>query len=162
MLYSASVGPFVRLKYLQNIKSYADILCEQNLSGVSVEPSVNNIPCIDADTDALIWTIVEPGIGITTACMATFRPLLVLWKVPGFRSSVVTTHGTTGNRGASVNRGHRLSTARDWIQVSRGRGSAAGTSGIYDRNGSEEFILSDNKIVKTVEIAVVRDDGNGI
>ena len=112
---------------------------------------------MDADTDALIWTIVEPGIGITTACMATYRPLLVLWKVPGFRSSAGTTHGTTGNGGPSVNLGHRHSTARDWFQVSRGRASATSASGVYDRNGSEEFILLDNKIVKKVEIAVVHD-----
>jgi hypothetical protein len=89
--------------------------------------------------------------------MATYRPLLVLWKVPGFRSSAGTTHGTTGNGGPSVNLGHRHSATRDWLHVSRGRASATSATRVYDRNGSEEFILSDNRIVKSVEVVVLHD-----
>ena len=62
-----------------------------------------------------------------------------------------------GNGGPSVNLANRHSTARDWLQVSRGRIAAGSPNGVYDRNGSEEFILRDNKIMKTVEIAVVHD-----
>jgi hypothetical protein len=45
-------------------------------------------------TDALIWSIVEPGISITAASIVTLRPLLRAMKVVGFGSSGQSRHIT--------------------------------------------------------------------
>lgn len=41
----------------------------------------------DAGTDAMIWTIVEAGLAIIAASLATIRPLLRVLRVRGFESS---------------------------------------------------------------------------
>jgi hypothetical protein len=119
---------------------------------------------IDADTDALIWTIIEPGIGITTASMATFRPLLVEWKVPGFRRSANTMRGgTTGNEGPYINFQNLNTLPPATHSMCRGtKPQSTAHGGTYVQHGSEELILPHSKIVKTVEIAVVHTDDDGI
>ncbi|KAI1390737.1 uncharacterized protein F4822DRAFT_162356 [Hypoxylon trugodes] len=64
----ASVATLVRLKFLSDLTDLADIL--------------------HAGTDAMVWTLVEPGVAIVASSLVTIRPLLRLWKVKGF--------GTTG------------------------------------------------------------------
>ncbi|KAI1411925.1 hypothetical protein F5Y13DRAFT_190923 [Hypoxylon sp. FL1857] len=64
----ASIATLVRLKFLSDITDLADIL--------------------HAGTDAMVWTLVEPGVAIVASSLVTIRPLLRLWKIKGF--------GTTG------------------------------------------------------------------
>jgi hypothetical protein len=129
-----------------------------------VELQANSIFLIDADTNALIWTIIEPGIGITTASIATFRPLLVVWKVPGFRRSVSATRGgTTGNGGPYITFQNLRTLPPATHSMPRDtKHQSIAHSGSYDHNGSEEFILPHGKIMKTVEIAVVHKNDNGV
>jgi hypothetical protein len=41
-------------------------------------------PPLDASTDTMIWTIIEPGLGITAASIVTLRPLLRVFRIRGF------------------------------------------------------------------------------
>ncbi|KAI9732269.1 MAG: hypothetical protein M1818_007588 [Claussenomyces sp. TS43310] len=79
----ASIACIVRVKYVAQLEDVDDILY--------------------AFSNGLIWTVIEPGIGITAASAATLRPLLRLWNVSGFttrlgRSKLDT---TTGGRSRS-------------------------------------------------------------
>ncbi|TGJ86024.1 hypothetical protein E0Z10_g2753 [Xylaria hypoxylon] len=63
----ASIATLIRLRFLADLTDVSDIL--------------------HAGTDAMIWTLVEPGIAISAASLATIRPLLRRWRVRGFTSS---------------------------------------------------------------------------
>ncbi|KAK6951678.1 hypothetical protein Daesc_006201 [Daldinia eschscholtzii] len=63
----ASVATLVRLKFLADLTDMADIL--------------------HAGTDAMVWTLVEPGVAIVASSLVTIRPLLRQWKIKGFGSS---------------------------------------------------------------------------
>jgi hypothetical protein len=40
----------------------------------------------DTGTTAMVWTLVEPGVAITAACLVTMRPLLRTLNFRGFES----------------------------------------------------------------------------
>ncbi|KAJ8127851.1 hypothetical protein O1611_g5785 [Lasiodiplodia mahajangana] len=63
----ASVATLIRLGFLADLEDASDIL--------------------HAGTDAMIWTLVEPGIAISAASLATIRPLLRQWRIGGFTHS---------------------------------------------------------------------------
>ncbi|KAH8179631.1 integral membrane family protein [Sarocladium implicatum] len=63
----ASVATLIRLKFLADLEDLEDILF--------------------GGTDAMVWTLIEPGIAIVAASMATIRPLLRRMRVRGFESS---------------------------------------------------------------------------
>ena len=63
----ASVATLIRIKYLIDLGLADDILY--------------------ASTDTMIWTIIEPGLGITAASAVTLRPLLRALKIRGFSST---------------------------------------------------------------------------
>ncbi|KAI5862939.1 hypothetical protein GGS23DRAFT_570231 [Durotheca rogersii] len=64
----ASIATLVRLKFLSDLTELEDILHN--------------------GTDAMVWTLIEPGVAIVASSLVTIRPLLRLWKIKGF--------GTTG------------------------------------------------------------------
>ncbi|KAI0458016.1 hypothetical protein F5B21DRAFT_59407 [Xylaria acuta] len=80
----ASIATLIRLGFLADITDVADILY--------------------AGTNAMIWTLVEPGIAISAASLATIRPLLRRWRIKGFTHSE-RSHLTTGR---SQDQGSRL------------------------------------------------------
>ncbi|KAH8664011.1 hypothetical protein BX600DRAFT_436586 [Xylariales sp. PMI_506] len=63
----ASIATLIRLKFLADLTDTADIL----FSG----------------TDAMVWTLIEPGVAIVASSLVTIRPLLRAWKVRGFQST---------------------------------------------------------------------------
>ncbi|KAI1655603.1 hypothetical protein F4813DRAFT_366631 [Daldinia decipiens] len=63
----ASIATLVRLKFLADLTDLADIL--------------------HAGTDAMVWTLIEPGVAIVASSLVTIRPLLRLWKIKGFGST---------------------------------------------------------------------------
>lgn len=67
----ASVATLIRLKY-------------------NINPSAATDPLF-ADTPAIIWTIVEPGLAITAANLITIRPLLRKTCFLDFEAPVVKT-----------------------------------------------------------------------
>ncbi|KAK7749708.1 hypothetical protein SLS53_000287 [Cytospora paraplurivora] len=63
----ASIATLIRLKYLADLTDTSDILF--------------------AGTDAMVWTLVEPGVAITAASLVTIRPLLRQIRLKGFEST---------------------------------------------------------------------------
>ncbi|KAH6686166.1 integral membrane family protein [Plectosphaerella plurivora] len=60
----ASIATLIRLKFLADLEELDDILFD--------------------GTDAMVWTLVEPGIAIIAASLVTIRPLLRLLRLRGF------------------------------------------------------------------------------
>lgn len=73
----ASVATIIRIKFLSGVLDYSDILY--------------------APTDTMIWTIVEPGVAIIAASMATMKPL-----VEGLITGRFYTTTTTSSSGDGV------------------------------------------------------------
>lgn len=63
----ASVATLIRLKYIVELG--------------------NNSDGLYTGTSAMVWTLVEPGVAITAACLVTIRPLLRVLKLAGFEST---------------------------------------------------------------------------
>ncbi|KAJ2906606.1 putative integral membrane family protein [Zalerion maritima] len=63
----ASVATLIRLKFLADLNDADDILF--------------------GGTDAMVWTLVEPGVAISAASLVTIRPLLRAWRLKGFEST---------------------------------------------------------------------------
>ncbi|KAJ4311015.1 hypothetical protein N0V84_010671 [Fusarium piperis] len=69
----ASIATLVRLRFLADLADTDDILF--------------------AGTDAMVWTLIEPGVAIVASSLATIRPLLRALKIRGFESTG-NTYGT--------------------------------------------------------------------
>ncbi|PHH69906.1 hypothetical protein CDD80_6376 [Ophiocordyceps camponoti-rufipedis] len=67
----ASIATLVRLRYLDGLKQ------------------INDLSYTGSDT--LIWSIIEPGVAIFAASMATIRPLLRYCKIKGFTTQFTRT-----------------------------------------------------------------------
>jgi hypothetical protein len=67
-----------------------------------------------AGTDAMIWTLVEPGVAITAASLATIRPLLRRFNISGFDSLGRSTAARRG--GSNPLSGANASQARSAIR----------------------------------------------
>ncbi|EHK50607.1 uncharacterized protein TrAtP1_011128 [Trichoderma atroviride] len=63
----ASVATLIRIRYLTVMKDLDDLLF--------------------AATQVMTWTVIEPGVAIIAASLATIRPLLRAWRVHGFAST---------------------------------------------------------------------------
>ncbi|TQN74190.1 hypothetical protein CSHISOI_01248, partial [Colletotrichum shisoi] len=83
----ASIATLIRLKFLADLSDLTDILF--------------------MGTDAMVWTLVEPGAAIVASSLVTVRPLLRAWRLSGFTS----TARTPGMSGA-ISGGMRSGTAR--------------------------------------------------
>ncbi|RWA07091.1 hypothetical protein EKO27_g8012 [Xylaria grammica] len=83
----ASIATLIRLKFLADLTDVDDILF--------------------AGTDAMIWTLVEPGIAISAASLATIRPLLRRWRISGFTHS----ERSRGTGAPSQDQGSRIKRA---------------------------------------------------
>ncbi len=86
----------------------------------------------------MIWTIVEPGLGITAASAVTLRPLLRACKIKGFSSDY---NGDDNDQTPSAT-GVSLGSSQNWPRGDRipdGAGDAAG--GQYMR--SQGQVLGD-------------------
>lgn len=161
----ASVATLIRLKYLLELSDYSDNLYTAN--------------------DAMVWTLIEPGIAIIAASLVTVRPLLHALNLKGFGSTKnSSSYGLTGyGRGGLSLRGD-IPHSNAWnnsVVESQGAGPAkAGTQlsrsgSVADRlkgsktqtgvkvkevtadSTSEEHILAG--ITRTVDVTVSRDSG---
>lgn len=116
---SASIATLIRVKFLADLGELDDILCMCRIPPLLHARSCRiwfNILPVDG-TDAMVWTLVEPGIAIVAASLVTIRPLLRLLKLRGFGS----TGGTFG---------YKSGTARSGTHNSRGLMPAGGPGDI--------------------------------
>jgi hypothetical protein len=119
----------------------------------------------------MIWTIIEPGLGIIAASIVTLRPLLRTLRIFGFNDNTYTLSGNTlsiGSRGMPLNsvptpenNEHQLDVLAASSGDPRGRSSVIGrmeggarilgnnrsdggvaVKGYATENGSQEFILA--------------------
>ncbi|KAB5563066.1 hypothetical protein GE09DRAFT_769398 [Coniochaeta sp. 2T2.1] len=99
----ASVATLIRLKFLSDLNDTDDILF--------------------AGTDAMVWTLIEPGVAIVASSLVTIRPLLHAMRIKGFMSTENSTaprygehHNNNNNQprsGAGAGAGpHRVAYAR--------------------------------------------------
>ncbi|KAL1858252.1 hypothetical protein Daus18300_009998 [Diaporthe australafricana] len=93
----ASIATLIRLKFLSDLTDTTDILF--------------------AGTDAMVWTLVEPGVAIVASSLVTIRPLLRKMRLKGFesteRSRGLRFEGQSGSGGmGSRGGGNRSSTRR--------------------------------------------------
>ncbi|KAK1659426.1 integral membrane family protein [Colletotrichum godetiae] len=87
----ASIATLIRLKFLADLSDLTDILF--------------------MGTDAMVWTLVEPGVAIVASSLVTIRPLLRAWRVSGF-TSTDRTPGMSGHISGHISGGMRSGTAR--------------------------------------------------
>lgn len=77
------------MKYLADLTDTSDILCKKQ-EALLVCPryaiALSNGVLV-AGTDAMVWTLVEPGVAITAASLVTIRPLLRQIRLRGFEST---------------------------------------------------------------------------
>ncbi|KAL3422855.1 integral membrane family protein [Phlyctema vagabunda] len=116
----AMVANLVRVRYLGGVVRSADVLYTV--------------------TNDLIWSVIECGMAMITACIATYRPLLNMWRI------------RVGK--ASWQGGYKETHGLDDIFV---HGIKTTVEGSKIRSTSEEDILGAN-IVRTLEITVEETD----
>ena len=118
----------------------------------------------------MVWTLVEPGVAITAACLVTTRPLLRTLKMKGFESdpaaqntpltlrndlsgghwSTISSHGKEDHtqvhkRAFSITALERLNGSGSQVTQDQGSGEE-----------SEGFELDESGITKTVHVNIVR------
>lgn len=105
-----STATLVRIPYIHSLKTRQDFLCMwPSFSGESIRLTIG----ADETTDVAIWSTIEPGVGITAACIATLRPLLqIVFKKTGLSSderthpSRFTPNWSSGNHLSSKKAGY--------------------------------------------------------
>jgi hypothetical protein len=117
----------------------------------------------------MVWTLVEPGVAITAACLVTMRPLLRTLKLRGFestpadqqtpltlRNDISGGHWSTISSQGKESQGHKRNfslTALDKLN-----GSGRQDTRDLEREGdaeSESFAMDESGITKTVDVRVV-------
>jgi len=132
-------------------------------------PTAYSNICSDTGTTAMVWTLVEPGVAITAACLVTIRPLLRTLKMRGFESDPAAQHTPLTLRN-DITGGH-WSTISSQGKDAQGQGHKRNlsVSGLERLNGSESQIISERSegeeveeyemdesgITKTVQVNVV-------
>lgn len=95
-----------------------------------------------------MWSVLETGIGISAACLATFRPLFRKLHLAGWGGSDKTSGKfVTGDT-------HHNAQELGYIRQTNGRGVTTEVEG--GDNDSQEFILDQDQIHKRVDVSVQR------
>ncbi|KAH8746846.1 hypothetical protein BGZ57DRAFT_972142 [Hyaloscypha finlandica] len=132
----ASVATLIRLRYIIELTDISDIL--------------------HSGTTAMVWTLVEPGVAITAACLVTMRPLLRALKFPGFESDPAAQHTPLTLRN-DISGGH-------WSTISshgkESHSQSGGGDGGHKRNFSLTALERLNGLGR-LETGVERDGGSG-
>ncbi|TVY13503.1 hypothetical protein LARI1_G008801 [Lachnellula arida] len=133
---SASIAPIVRLKYVVALEDPDDRLYSL--------------------AQALIWTVIEMGIGIVTASIATLRPLVKRYHIPGFSNS-----GSRDRSGPTARSGYFQSHDLGYIHNTANAGTMTTTTHgrtMSDGRSSLESIIDHEKgdkgISKRMDIEV--------
>jgi hypothetical protein len=104
----------------------------------------------------MVWTLVEPGVAITAACLVTMRPLLRALKFRGFESDPAAQHTPLTLRN-DISGGH-WSTISSHGKESHSQGGSGG--GGHIRNFSLTALDRLNGLGR-LETGVERDGGSG-
>lgn len=173
-----STATLIRMPYIKGFKATHDFLCTRPIPPPLSPATPLTIPA-DESTDIAIWSTIEPGIGMTAACIATLRPLLqhVLHRTglstPEKSGGHYGSYGNAiGSKGRSANgngymRSNSYSHAMDTMRPDTITGTNTVVTAGGDRswrddsdNGSEEHIVtsaSDIHISKSVQVTHVSE-----
>ncbi|KAH7318674.1 hypothetical protein B0I35DRAFT_479159 [Stachybotrys elegans] len=130
----ASVATLIRLAYLADLELTDDILF--------------------AGTDAMVWTLIEPGVALIAASLATIRPLLRAMRVPGFE-----TRATSNSYGLSMGQSHK-SRNKSQLQSST-LGNATNDVALKDMSGSSGAERTGRRVLEEDERGLRPNDGLG-
>nr|RBQ89870.1 hypothetical protein FVER53263_08029 [Fusarium verticillioides] len=126
------VATLVRLRFLADLTDTEDILF--------------------AGTDAMVWTLIEPGVAIVASSLATIRPLLRAMRIRGFESTE-NTYGT--GHSAAVRSNANRSKAAILIMPGFGPEDVSLTNMVSQNNMTSPSHLND------IEILPPRHAGDG-
>lgn len=106
------MATLVRLKFLSGLEEPEDLMCMWARAGRAMCRGADGTA--DTATDAMIWTLVEPGVAIVASSLATIRPLLRAMRIKGFLSTDKTpsTGISGGGRSGYKNGSSRNTTGR--------------------------------------------------
>lgn len=112
----ASIATLIRLKFLSDLSDLSDILCTSPPSPSTSQYRRRQSPTNTlqvAGTNAMVWTMIEPGVAIVASSLVTIRPLLRAWKIRGFQATENSrrTRPSLGIRGSRTNRSKGASAA---------------------------------------------------
>jgi hypothetical protein len=125
---------------------------------------------LDTGTTAMVWTLVEPGVAITAACLVTIRPLLRTLKMRGFESTPAGQHTTltlrndiTGGHWSTISshgkdgqgQSHKRNLSVSALERLNGSGSQITSEGSAGEGEAEEYEMDESGITKTVHVNVV-------
>jgi hypothetical protein len=125
---------------------------------------------LDTGTTAMVWTLVEPGVAITAACLVTIRPLLRTLKMRGFESTPAGQHTTltlrndiTGGHWSTISshgkdgqgQSHKRNLSVSALERVNGSGSQITSEGSAGEGEAEEYEMDESGITKTVHVNVV-------
>ncbi|KAH8667439.1 hypothetical protein BGZ60DRAFT_377245 [Tricladium varicosporioides] len=130
----ASIATLIRLKFLVDLEDSSDNLF--------------------AGTDAMVWTLVEPGVAICAASLITIRPLLRMLRFPGF--------DTNPSNNYNVPNQH-LSFRADLPNSNYTVGVSKNTHSKNKSRSTEAEVYSDEEIMlegirRTVKVSVSHDN----
>ncbi len=110
----------------------------------------NGRPLAVATTNAMVWTLVEPGVAIVAASLVTIRPLLRRMSVPGFETIKNTLSGS--RRRQSVGDGE-LAPGPMILAAEFGLPPAAGTP--FDRGPPSPVYLGTTTLQRESDVYVI-------
>ncbi|KAH7033150.1 uncharacterized protein B0I36DRAFT_383072 [Microdochium trichocladiopsis] len=151
----ASIATLVRLKFLSDLTDLEDILF--------------------AGTDAMVWTLIEPGLAIVASSLATIRPLLRALGIKGFQLTERSRSGMRSGKqqsrtgGTGQNRGMGMpgfgSEDVTLVDMEGGlsrsdtnRKSRSGGSSVYDNNTLSNSTSSKGQSPKTAVAMVTVEE----
>ncbi|CAN8095686.1 unnamed protein product [Discula destructiva] len=127
----ASIATLIRVKYLIDLTDADDILY--------------------AGTNAMVWTLIEPGVAIVAASLVTIRPLLRQLRLKGFETS---------ERSRSRNFWPRYGRSTGGFSESSGKKLSKGSKRSRAASGMDAFD-ADNVMLRDIEAgAPVTSDSN--
>jgi hypothetical protein len=126
----------------------------------------------------MVWTLVEPGVAITAACLVTMRPLLRALKFPGFESdpaaqptpltlrndisgghwSTISSHGKESqSQSGGGDGGHKRNFSLTALERLNGLGRQETGVERDGGSGADEESTDESGITKTVQVRVEHD-----
>ena len=73
LLCSACIASIIRIQYIARTSEGKDITCEFYLQNSKAQSVLRCRP--DIEVESVVWSVIEPCVGIVCGCLSTLRPL---------------------------------------------------------------------------------------
>lgn len=105
--------------------------------------SLTACPVPDAGTEAMVWTLIEPGVAIVAASLVTIRPLLRQMRLRGFESS---------ERSRSRNIFNRYNRSRGTAEILDDEEELHGVDGKHQKAGAKTAKTTNGGTVSSMKL----------